>query len=279
MTADRSLAVAAVQFAPGPEPADNQAAVTAAIAREAATGARLLVFPEYSSAFDPQLSLGMTAAAQPLDGPFIAAVAAAAAAHGVFVVLGLVERVDGERERFSNTLVAVSDSGEIAAVYRKVHLYDAFGSRESERVVAGAPGAVQLVEVDGISVGMQTCYDLRFPESSRVLVDAGASLIVVPAQWVPGSGKERHWRTLLEARAIENTVHVLAADHPAPAGVGLSALYGPDGTLLAGAGSAAGVLRGLVDPLATTAVRQNNPALRLRRYGVVPRQTEASPGA
>ncbi|MGO2659642.1 nitrilase-related carbon-nitrogen hydrolase [Mycetocola reblochoni] len=268
MTDTSPLRVAAVQFAPGPDAARNAAAVRHTVASAAADGVQLLVFPEYTSVFDGAPSAAAVAAAQPLDGPFLDEVRSVAAAEGVAVVLGLVESVEGG-ERFANTLVGIAADGSIGAVYRKVHLYDAFGAAESRFVRPGEPGAPAVFSVSGIVVGLQTCYDLRFPESSRVLIDAGAELLVVPAQWVPGPAKESHWSTLLAARAIENTAYVLAADHPAPHGVGLSALYGPDGVLLAGAGAAEAVVSGVVEPDELARVRAVNPALGSRRYRVV----------
>ncbi len=108
----------------------------------------------------------------------------------------------------------------VLARYRKLHLYDAFGQRESDWVEPGELAEPETFELDGLRFGLMTCYDLRFPEVGRLLADAGADVFVVPAEWVRGPLKEHHWRTLLHARAIENTVFVAAADHPPPLGVG-----------------------------------------------------------
>ncbi|WIB36991.1 nitrilase-related carbon-nitrogen hydrolase [Curtobacterium sp. MCJR17_043] len=109
--------------------------------------------------------------------------------------------------------------GSVLETYRKVHLYDAFGSRESDRIEAGDPAQLPVVEVDGVRVGLETCYDLRFPEVTRRLAatDTGAAdVVVLPAEWVRGPGKEHHWRTLLTARAVENTVWVLGVGQAPP---------------------------------------------------------------
>lgn len=264
------LVVAVAQLAPGADAAANRATLDDAARRASARGARLLVAPEYSSFFEGAPSAASVDAAETLDGPFAAAMRESARRHGLAIVAGLVERAS-DAARFRNTLVAVDPAGELAAVYRKVHLYDAFGSRESEFVEPGDPAAEPAVfELDGLRVGLETCYDLRFPESTRRLVDAGAELVAVPAQWVRGPLKERHWATLLAARAIESTAAIAAADHPAPHGIGLSRIIGADGETLAGLGTGEGMGLAAVDPAETAAVRASNPCLDLRRYEVVP---------
>ncbi|MFF1573764.1 carbon-nitrogen hydrolase family protein [Leifsonia sp. NPDC058292] len=264
-----SILVAVAQFAPTDDPVHNRDLVTAFVAVAAARGARLVVFPEYSSYFVHPLGEGFVRNAEGLDGEFVGTLARAADEHGVFVVAGLVERVP-EADRFSNTLVAVAPSAGIVATYRKQHLYDAFGARESDWVVPGGLGEPQTFEVDGVPVGMQTCYDIRFPEVTRTLADAGAELILVPAEWVRGPLKEHHWRTLVTARAIENTVYVAAADHAPPIGVGTSLIVDPMGVALAAIGETTGVAVAEVSRARVADVRETNPSLALRRYRVEP---------
>ena len=112
--------------------------------------------------------------------------------------------VSDDPDRPYNTLVVVDRDG-LRASYRKIHLYDSFGYKESDRLLAG-PVEPVLVDVGGFRVGLMTCYDLRFPELARELVSRGAELLVVPSAWVAGPAKVDHWRTLATARAIENTV-------------------------------------------------------------------------
>jgi predicted amidohydrolase len=114
-------------------------------------------------------------------------------------------------------------------------------------------------------VGLMTCYDLRFPELARLLVDAGAELIVVPAAWVAGPRKVDHWTTLLRARAIENTVHVVGVGQPGPRYTGHSMVVGPWGDVLVEAGDTAATLRAEVDRDAVAEVRRTNPSLANRR--------------
>ena len=152
-----------------------------------------------------------------------------------------------------------------------MHLYDAFGQRESDWVAPGPIEEPQTFAWDGFTVGLQTCYDVRFPEVSRRLVDAGADLLLVPAEWVRGPLKEHHWRTLLTARALENTVFVAAADHAPPVGVGNSMVLDPMGVELVTIGEETGVAVAHIDPHRIASVRAINPALALRRFGTIPR--------
>lgn len=259
--------VAVVQFAPIADAAANRDTVAELAARAVARGATLVVFPEYSSFFVDPFDDSLRDAAEELDGPFTSRLRAIAAEHGIQVVAGLLERAEGGRVH--NTVVAVGAGG-VEAVYRKQHLYDAFGQRESDWVAPGELGPAQVFVAGGVRCGIMTCYDLRFPESARVLVDAGADLLLVPAEWVRGPLKEDQWTTLLRARAIENTAYVAAADHPAPLGVGRSAIVDPQGVVLAGLGPTTDIAVAPVDADAVERVRLLNPALRLRRYRVVP---------
>ncbi|NEN06822.1 carbon-nitrogen hydrolase family protein [Diaminobutyricibacter tongyongensis] len=262
--------VSVVQFAPGADVEANRSSIAGFVERAAALGARLVVFPEYSSFFVHPLGAEFVEAAEPLDGPFVAELGRLAGAHRIHVVAGLVERTD-DPARFSNTLVAVGPDGALEATYRKQHLYDAFGASESSWVVPGSLDEPQTFDLDGFRVGMQTCYDIRFPEVTRRLVDAGAELVLVPAEWVRGPLKEKHWSTLLAARAIENTVYVAAADQTPPIGVGGSVILDPMGVALAGLGETPGLTTATVSRERLDAVRESNPSLALRRYRVVER--------
>lgn len=262
-----SLAVA--QFAPGD---DRQANLTeiGRLARHAVgRGATLVVFPEYSSFFEPQLGEASLAAAEPMDGPFVSALGQLARELGIHLVAGMLERADATH--ISNTVVAVDPVGAVVAEYRKLHLYDAFGQRESDVVRAGRIEDPAVFDWEGFTVGLQTCYDIRFPEVTRRLVDAGVDLVLVPAEWVRGPLKEHHWRTLATARAIENTVYLAAADHAPPIGVGNSMILDPMGVELATLGEEAGVVAiAEVSLDRVAAVRRVNPAIELRRFAVVP---------
>jgi predicted amidohydrolase len=260
--------VAVAQFAPGADVAANLDAVRALVREAGERDAALVVLPEYASFFEHRMGPRFAEHAQPVDGPFTEGVRAAAAEAGVVAVFGLVETATGER--FRNAAVAVSGDG-VVATYRKTHLYDAFGAEESRWVEAGPLEPPETFLVGDLRVGLQTCYDLRFPEVTRVLADAAVDLVVVPADWVPGPGKVHHWRTLLTARAIENTAFVAAAGQIPPEGVGTSLVLDPAGATLAELGEERGLAVADLDPARIRAVRTANPALTLRRYTVLPR--------
>lgn len=265
-----AMRVALCQLPISSEPAVNLGRVQAAVADAAGQGAGLAVFPEATLA---RFGSDLRAAAEPLDGPFCRGLSAVARDEGVAVVAGVFEPAPGGR--VYNTVVAYDAGGGLAAAYRKIHLYDALGQRESEVVAAGDEPV--LFDLGGLSVGIMTCYDIRFPELARALAAGGAELIVVPAAWAAGLFKEEHWVTLVRARAIENTVWVAAADQVpdpaepavgAPTGVGRSMLVDPMGTVRIDLGPGRGVAAGDVDPGVTAQVRAVLPSLEHRREDV-----------
>ena len=268
--AGTAFGVDVAQFAPGDDRGGNLAEIRRLAEVAVQRGASLVVFPEYSSFFPGDLGEAYLAAAETLDGEFVLALSGIAAELGVHVVAGMVEAT-AEGTRVSNTLVAVDPERGLVARYRKVHLYDAFGQRESEWIAPGAIEEPETFEVAGMRVGLQTCYDIRFPEVTRRLVDAGADLVLVPAEWVRGPLKEHHWRTLVTARALENTIFVAAADHAPPVGVGNSMVVDPMGVEVATIGEGTDVAVAWVSAERIEGVRRVNPALTLRRFAVIPR--------
>lgn len=267
---DAPFAVAVAQFAPSADTAANLDEISRLAVDAASRGAMLVVFPEYSSYFTPTMGADWVEAAQTLHGPFVRGLAEIAAELGIHLVAGLLEVVPGEPDRAANTIVALDPDGELVAHYRKQHLYDAFGQRESDWIVAGAIEEPRTFVAGGFTVGIQTCYDVRFPEVTRRLVDAGADLVVLPAEWVRGPLKESAWRTLVTARAIENTVFVAAADQAPPIGAGNSMIVDPMGVELATIGDATDTAVAWITRGRLNHVRHVNPALQLRRYRVEP---------
>src|SRR5579864_1652337 len=197
------MRVALGQLPISPDPAVNLGRVREALADAARRGADLAVFPEATQA---RFGSDLRAVAEPLNGPFGTGLADAARSTGVALVAGVFEPApDG---RVYNTAVAYDGAGTRVASYRKLHLFDAFGHRESDQV---APGSAPVIcTLGGVRVGLAICYDVRFGELSRALAVAGAELLVLPAAWASGLYKEEHWVTLVRARAIENTVWVAA---------------------------------------------------------------------
>lgn len=202
-------------------------------------------------------------AAQTLDGPFVSGLTDLAKSHGATVIAGMFE-ISDDADRPHNTLVAIDPDGDILATYRKIHLYDSFGYRESDRMLAG-PLEPVTVRLGDLTVGLLTCYDLRFPELARALVNDGADVLVVPAAWLAGPLKEDHWETLLRARAIENTAFVAAAGQCGRSYCGRSMMVDPLGVAIASTGTDEGVVTAELSADRLAAARDRNPALHHRR--------------
>jgi deaminated glutathione amidase len=263
------MKVALGQFSAGTDPAGNTTAAGRLIQLAAEAGAELVVLPE-SSLFATSEGAGAVAAvAEELDGPFVTGIANLARQHNITVVVGTYEKRPGGLP--ANTLVALGSSGTFLGCYRKVHLYDAFGYRESEGIAAGSPEEPMVFSLGGFRFGAFTCYDLRFPESARSAVDAGADVLLVPAMWIRGPGKEDHWATLLKARAIENTAYVLAANQGGPLATGYSMAVDPAGVVIANAGEEPGLVLAELSRDRLSQVRTRVPVLQNRRFAVVPR--------
>ncbi|KQN54287.1 deaminated glutathione amidase [Erwinia sp. E602] len=256
------MKVALGQFAVSREWQENAATCGELMAQAQRQGARLLVLPEAVLArdiTDPQLVIR---AAQPLDGPFLSQLLAASRGDDLTTVMTL--HVPAGEGRALNVLVAIR-RGEIVARYDKLHLYDAFAVQESLNVDAGNV-VPPLLEVDGMKIGLMTCYDLRFPELARRLALDGAEVLVLPAAWVKGPHKERHWEVLAVARALENTCYLLAVGECGPKNIGSSLVVDPLGVITARAGEAPILLLAEVDPERIRSVRRELPVLTNRRF-------------
>lgn len=264
-----SVRVTIGQLTVSDDHAANLVAVRSVVDDAERLGSDLVVLPEYASGFDPR-GVGPEHA-EPLGGPFVTALREHAARTGIAFLAGTT-LPGADPARAVNAVVAVDGRGELAGTYRKVHLYDAFGQRESDRLEPGPADAPPLVlDVQGVPFGVLTCYDLRFPESARRVVDAGAQVIVVPAAWAAGELKAYHWRTLAIARAIENTCAVVAVGQAGKGVTGRSLVVGPDGAVGLELDEKPGVRTVDVDPGLLATVRERNPSLQNRRYAVVPR--------
>lgn len=252
------LRVAVWQHAAALDPAANRAALAGA---EVPPGADLIVLPEAFARDFGEPGSALAPYAEPLDGPFVTALRELADRSGAAVVAGMFE-VAPDPDRPFNTLVLTRDGS--LTTYRKIHLYDSFGQRESDLVSPG-PTEPVVADLGGTKVGLMTCYDLRFPELARALATVGADVIVVPAAWVAGPGKVDHWETLLRARAIENVCWVVAAAQPGPRYCGHSMVIAPDGTVVARAEDGDAWLVAEVRVGEVAEARRRNPSLANRR--------------
>lgn len=245
-----------MQQAADVDPATNRQVVGAA-----SHDADLVVWPEAMARDFGEAGSDVSPYAESLDGAFVEAFAANAGE--ATVVAGMFERSDDPRRPF-NTLVATTKE-QLVGSYRKIHLYDSFGFKESD-VLSKGDLDPQVIDVDGWQVGLMTCYDLRFPELARALVDQGAEVLLVPAAWVAGPRKIDHWRTLLMARAIENVAYVVAVGQPAPRYCGHSMLIDPMGEVVVEAPAEGdAVLDAVLQREVLDTARERNPSLSNRR--------------
>lgn len=256
------------QMVSGVDKAANLAEIARLTDEAAAAGARLVVFPEFAMFDAPKLDEEFIKEGESLDGPFVSGLAALARRTGVAIVAGMLETIEGESRGY-NTLVLVTPEEGLSRVYHKLHLYDAFGFLESDHIRPGDIAGPVTFTIDDVTVGMLTCYDLRFPEVAREHADAGVDLLLYPAAWMPGARKEDHWNTLARARAIENTLYVAAVSQGPAVGTGGSIIVDPMGITLGEIGEQSGIAVADATPQRVAQVRAVNPSLANRRFTVV----------
>ncbi|OZM70493.1 acyltransferase [Amycolatopsis antarctica] len=262
------LRIGLCQLTSGTDPEANLRTVREWTAKAAAADARVVVFPEAAMA---RFGEPLGPVAQPLDGHWASGAAEIARQHGVVLVAGMFTPAeDGVRVR--NTLLVTGE--DIHFGYHKIHLYDAFGFRESDTVEAGTE--LGTVTVDEVTLGLATCYDVRFPELFRAHADAGASAVLLPASWGAGEGKLDQWDLLVRARALDSGCWVLACGQAdpaatgaevnpkAPTGIGHSAVVEPLGRVRERLGQEPGLLVADIDPGAATRARTATAVLANR---------------
>ncbi|MGZ8178470.1 carbon-nitrogen hydrolase family protein [Williamsia sp. SKLECPSW1] len=233
------MRVAMAQVAAGTDPSANLETVRARTRQAADAGADLVVFPE---AMMCRFGVPLGPVAEPLDGAWADGVRAAAADAGVAVIAGMFTPGDEHagRRRVVNTLL-VADPDGTSTHYDKIHLYDAFGFRESDTVAPGEKP--RTVVIAGVTVGLATCYDIRFPGLFTAVARDGAQMVVVPTSWGSGPGKVDQWQVLTRARALDSSTVVVGvgqplptdpavADSPAPTGIGHSIIADPYGRVV-----------------------------------------------
>jgi predicted amidohydrolase len=262
------MRVGVVQFASVLDKPANLARVVALVDDAAEQGADLVIAPEVAMHDLGPADLDLTSVAEALDGTFVAGVAEAAKRREVTVLAGMLELAEGSR--VYNTVVAVGPDGTLIGRYRKQHLFDALGWMESDRLLPGQPEERLTFPVGDVTVGVMTCYDVRFPELARALIDDGAELIAIPSAWVAGPRKLQQWRTLTTARAIENVCYVAGAVQTPPTYTGGSIVVDPWGEVLVSLDEAEGVAVAEVSVQRVTECRQRMPSLANRRWKVAP---------
>ena len=232
-------------------------------AREAAAdGCRIVAFPEASMVnFGPNLE----DYAQPLDGPFASRLADLARELGIVIVVGMFTP-GSDPAKVCNTVLVTGEG--IHRGYNKIHLFDSFGTRESDTTDEGSEPFT--FDVDGMTIGIATCFDVRFPNLFYALADRGAQAVIVPTNWAIGKGKADAWQVLARARAMDTTMWVLGpaqygGDRTIPFGVGGTIAVDPLGRVQHECGNERGRITVSVGPDAVAEARDTLPVLALRR--------------
>jgi deaminated glutathione amidase len=244
----------------------------------ASRGARLIALPEYVDYLGEDSVKDDVA--ESIPGPTTDRFAAKAKQHDAYILGGsMIEQTDTPG-KFYNTSTLFNPQGELIATYRKIHLFDIdiagdVSANESNRILPG--NDIVTAEVDGHTVGLTICYDLRFPELYRMLALEGAEIIFVPAAFTEFTGKD-HWHTLLKARAVENQCFVVAPGQfgphePGKKCYGHSLAVDPWGTFLADAPNQEGVVIAELDFDYLNKIRTQVPSLANRRPSAYEKQT------
>jgi deaminated glutathione amidase len=261
--------IACIQLNSGEDKAANVAKAAELVAEAAAAGARFVVLPEtwtYKGR-----AKGFAKAAEPVDGRSNSVLAGLAREHRMYILAGSIYERTPFPDRFGNASVLIDPKGKQIAVYRKIHLFDAVAGtavyRESDYLESG--DKLVTARVDGTTVGLTICYDLRFPELYRGLTLKGARVLLVPAAFTEHTGRA-HWEVLLRARAIENGAFVVAANQWGPHRPdrlchGHSMIVDPWGVVLDEADDGVGICSADIDIGEVERVREQIPSLLHRR--------------
>jgi deaminated glutathione amidase len=265
----RQLVVGVVQTNSQDDKNANIAEVLAGIDRAARMGAQFVSLPETWTHLGR--SRGDKAAAEMIPGELTDMLADKAREHSIWLHAGsMLEKVD-EHDKLYNTTVVFDPVGDVVARYRKIHLFDVdlagqASFRESDTIEPG--DEIVTFDLNGTKVGLAICYDLRFPELFRILALEGAEVIMLPAAFTMATGKD-HWETLIRARAIENSVFMVApaqvGDHPPGRQCyGRSMVVDPWGVVLAQAGDIPTVITATLEMDEIARVRGQVPSLKNR---------------
>lgn len=265
-----ALRVAAVQMNAGLDKRANLARAERLVTEAASAGSELVVLPELFNLYGDLEQAAREA--EPIDGPTIAQMRDWARAHRVWLV-GSIACRESAAARPANLAVVIGPNGELVAKYAKIHLFDIdvpgkVTSRESDHLTAGSEMVV--AEIAGLRVGVAICYDLRFPELFRRLIDRGAEALLLPAAFTRTTG-ELHWEILVRARAIENQAYVVAANQVGPhqprgESFGHSMIVDPWGNALSTAdGRGEGIIYATIERSKVREARLQIPALANRK--------------
>jgi predicted amidohydrolase len=260
--------IALAQIASATEKAKNLKLAQVLISEAKNKGARLIAFPEFLMAFSPssQSAEELTQIAETLNGPFVTSLGEAARSQGIDVLATIYETSKVPR-RVYDTAIWINANGKLAGFYRKLHLYDALGFKESDKFVPGDEIAPPVITDMG-QYGIMICYDLRFPELSRILTLMGANVLLAPSGWVQGEMKVEHWHTMVRARALENGCYVIAPDQVGNIYIGHSMVVDPFGKIVVDMKDEEGLALTDLDLTSVTEIRDKLPLLKNRRVDI-----------
>ncbi|MDH5418284.1 MAG: carbon-nitrogen hydrolase family protein [Nitrosopumilus sp.] len=264
------MRVAVVQFKASTKKEDNLKKIISYISKAAVKNATMVTFSEFMMFYtnSSQTPKQLANLAETINGNFVTIIAEAAKENQIQVIGSFYEK-SRKKDRVYDTSFVISESGKVISTYRKIHLYDALGFRESDKMVAGSK-IEKPVKTSIGKIGMMICYDLRFPEMSRSLAVAGSEVLVVPSAWVQGNMKEEHWITINKTRAIENGCYVIAPDQVGNIYCGRSLVVDPYGKILLDMKKKQGIGFVNIDLNKVKQTRKILPLLKNRRTDVYP---------
>jgi len=270
--AETTMKVAVGQMSVSNDKDINLSTIEALVSQAFEAGAKLICFPECCMYASLDETESFASIAEPLSGPFVAALKRFANLYSICIVAGIFES-SVDAARVYNTVVVIDENGQIKDPYRKIHLYDAFGTKESERVIAG-DGSTLIFQSGSLTFGVMTCYDLRFPELARFLAFQGAQVILLPAAWRPGPMKEAHLEILTRARAIENNLYMVVAAQVGVNCCGNSMVVDPMGVIQTSVANNECILISELRQDRIDEVREVSPTLQNRRTDLYERWKE-----
>ena len=260
--------IALVQMRADTEKEKNLKKILDYIAHAAKRDAALCAFPEFMMFYTPsyQSASELASLAEKITGEFVTSISEAARKNSVQVVGTFYEK-SPKANRVYDTSFLADRNGKIVSRYRKIHLYDALGFKESKKLYPGSSVARPIKTSVG-KIGMMICYDLRFPEMSRMLASSGSEILVAPSAWVQGKMKEEHWITINKTRAIENGCYVVAPDQVGNIYCGRSLIVDPFGKILLDMKKREGIGMADLSLDQVKQVRKKLPLLRNRRTDI-----------
>ena len=262
------MKAAVVQFKASTNKEENLKKIISYISKAASKNATLCAFPEFMMLYtnSSQTSKQLANLAETITGNFITKIATAAKEKHIQIVGSFYEK-SRKKDRVYDTSFVIDKSGKVISTYRKIHLYDALGFRESDKMISGSKISKPVNTSIG-KIGIMICYDLRFPEMSRSLAVAGAEVLVAPSAWVNGYMKEEHWITINKTRAIENGCYVIAPDQVGNIYCGKSLVVDPYGKILLDMKKKRGISFVNIDLNKVKQTRKVLPLLKNRRVDV-----------